>query len=112
MFNFHTFELKDVIALLQKYNMEIQYLGYTLYGKYKGVILFEGTVSGKKYDKILNITMAYDLKTFNDDITYIGNYYHYPITLEHIELKLQSLVEKCKLLKVSLKKREIEKDFK
>lgn len=86
MFNFHTFELKDIIALLQ-----IQKPGYTLYGKYKGVTLFEGTVSGKADDKILNIQMAYDLTTFNDEITYTGNYY--PITLETIELKLQSLVE-------------------
>lgn len=111
MFNFHTFELKDIIALLQKYNLEIQYLGYTLYGKYKGIILFEGTVSGKADDKILNIQMAYNLIiNFNDKITYTGNYY--PTTLETIELKLQSLFEEYKLLEVALKKREIEKDFK
>ena len=54
--------------------------------------------------------MAYDLTTFNDEITYTGNYY--PITLETIEFKLQSLVEGYKLLEVALKKREIEKDFK
>lgn len=111
MFNFHTFELKDIIALLQKYNLEIQYLGYTLYGKYKGIILFEGTVSGKADDKILNIQIAYNLIiNFNDKITYIGNYY--PATLETIALKLQSLFEEYKLLEVALKKREIEKDFK
>jgi hypothetical protein len=110
MFNFHIFELKDIIALLQKYNLEIQKPGYTLYGKYKGITLFEGTVSGRADDKILNIQMAYDLSTFNDEITYTGNYY--PITLETIESKLQSLVEEYKRLEVTLKKREIEKDFK
>lgn len=110
MFNFHTFELKDIIALLQKYNLEIQKPGYTLYGKYKGIILFEGTVSGKADDKILNIQMAYDLSTFNDEITTVSNYY--PITLETIESKLKHLVEGHKLLEVTLKKREIEKDFK
>lgn len=109
MFNFHTFKLKDIIALLQKYNLVIQKPGYTLYGKYKGITLFEGTISDKADDKILNIQMAYNLITFNDEITYTGNYY--PITLEHIELKLKTLVEKYKLLKVALKKREIEKDF-
>ena len=86
-------------------------LGYTLYGKYKGVILIEGTVTGKAYDKILNIQMAYNLiTTFNDKITYTGNYY--TITLENIELKLKHLIEEHKLLEVTLKKREIEKDFK
>lgn len=110
MFNFHTFELKDIIALLQKYNLEIQKPGYTLYGKYKGVTLFEGTVSGKADDKILNIQMAYDLTTFNGEITTACNYY--PITLETIESKLKHLVEGYKLLEVALKKREIEKDFK
>lgn len=111
MFNYHTFELRDVIAILQKYNLEIQMLGYTLFGKYKGVILIEGTVTGKAYDKILNIQMAYNLiTTFNDEITYNGNYY--TITLENIELKLKHLIEEHKLLEVALKKREIEKDFK
>ena len=110
MFNFHTFELKDIIALLQKYNLEIQNLGYTIYGKYKGVILFEGTVSGRADDKILNIQMAYDLSTNNGEITTVCNYY--PITLENIKLKLKNLVEAHKLLTVKLKKREIEKDFK
>ena len=106
-----TFEFKNTIDLLQKYNLEIQLLGYTLYGKYKGVILFKGTVSGKADDKILNIQMAYNLIiNFIDKITYTGNYY--PTTLETIELKLQSLFEEYKLLEVSLKKREIEKDFK
>lgn len=111
MFNFNIFELKDIIALLQKYNLEIQYLGYTIYGKYKGIILFKGTVSGKADDKILNIQIAYNLIiNFNYKITYTGNYY--PTTLETIELKLQSLFEEYKLLEVALKKREIEKDFK
>ena len=111
MLNFNIFELKDIIALLQKYNLEIQNLGYTLYGKYKGIILFEGTVSGKADDKILNIQIAYNLIiNFNDEITYTGNYY--PISLETFEFKLQSLVEEYKLLEVSLKKRAIEKDFK
>lgn len=50
------------------------------------------------------------LSTFNDEITYTGNYY--PITLETIEFKLQSLVEEYKRLEVALKKRAIEKDFK
>ena len=110
MFNFHTFELKDIIALLQKYNLEIQKPGYTLYGKYKGITLFEGTVSGRADDKILNIEMAYDLSTNNGEITAICKYY--PITLETIESKLKSLIEGYKLLEVTLKKREIEKDFK
>lgn len=110
MFNFHTFELKDINALLQKYNLKIQKPGYTLYGKYKGITLFEGTVSGKADDKILNIQMAYLIINFNDKITYTGNYY--PRTLETIELKLQSLFEEYKLLEVALKKRVIEKDFK
>jgi hypothetical protein len=110
MFNFHTFELKDIIALLQKYNLEIQKPGYTLYGKYKGVTLFEGTVSGRADDKILNILMPYDLETYNDEIRCINNYY--PITLETIESKLKSLVEGYKLLEVALKKKAIEKDFK
>lgn len=106
-----TFEFKNTIDLLQKYNLEIQLLGYTLYGKYKGVILFKGTVSGKADDKILNIQMAYNLIiNFNDKITYTGIYF--PTTLETIELKLQSLFEEYKLLEVALKKREIEKDFK
>lgn len=106
-----TFEFKNTIDLLQKYNLEIQLLGYTLYGKYKGVILFKGTVSGKADDKILNIQMAYNLIiNFIDKITYTGNYY--PTSLETIELKLQSLFEEYKLLEVALKKREIEKDFK
>lgn len=106
-----TFEFKNTIDLLQKYNLEIQLLGYTLYGKYKSVILFKGTVSGKADDKILNIQMAYNLIiNFNDKITYTGNYY--PTSLETIELKLQSLFEEYKLLEVALKKREIEKDFK
>lgn len=106
-----TFEFKNTIDLLQKYNLEIQMLGYTLYGKYKGVILFKGTVSGKADDKILNIQMAYNLIiNFIDKITYTGNYY--PTSLETIELKLQSLFEEYKLLEVALKKREIEKDFK
>ena len=110
MFNFHTFELKDIIDLLQKYNLEIQKPGYTLYGKYKGITLFEGTVSGRADDKILNIQMAYDLSTNNGEITTVCNYY--PITLETIESKLKSLIEGHKLLEVTLKKREIEKDFK
>lgn len=111
MFNFNIFELKDIIALLQKYNFEIQNLGYTFYGKYMGIILFKGTVSGKADDKILNIQMAYNLIiNFNNEITYTGNYY--PTTLETIVLKLQSLFEEYKLLEVALKKREIEKDFK
>lgn len=106
-----TFEFKNTIDLLQKYNLEIQLLGYTLYGKYKGVILFKGTVSGMADYKILNIQMAYNLIiNFNDKITYTGNYY--PTSLETIELKLQSLFEEYKLLEVALKKREIEKDFK
>ena len=111
MFNFNIYELKDIIALLQKYNLEIQNLGYTIYGKYKDVILFKGTVSGKADDKILNIQMAYNLIiNFNYKITYTGNYY--PRTLETIELKLQSLFEEYKLLEVALKKKVIEKDFK
>lgn len=110
MFNFHTFELKDIIALLQKYNLEIQKLGYTLYGKYKGITLFEGIVNDRTNDKILNIQMAYDLSIYNGEIMFTGNYH--PITLENIELKLKILVEKYKRLEVALKKREIEKDFK
>ena len=55
--------------------------------------------------------MAYNLiATFNDEITYNGNYY--TITLENIELKLKHLIEEHKLLEVLLKKRQIEKDFK
>ena len=110
MFNFHTFELKDVMALLQQYNLEIQKPGFILYGKYKGVTLFEGTITGKADDKIVNIQMAYNLATYNDEIIFTGNYY--PITLETIELKLKNLVEEHKLLEVALKKKEIEKDFK
>ena len=110
MFNFHIFELKDIIALLQKYNLEIQKPGYTLYGKYKGITLFEGTVNDRTDDKILNIQMAYDLSIYNGEIMFTGNYY--PINLETIESKLKSLVEEHKRLEVALKKRELEKDFK
>ena len=110
MFNFHTFELKDVMALLQQYNLEIQKPGYTLYGKYKGVSFFEGTISGRADDKITNVLMAYNLSTYNGEIIFTGNYY--PITLESIEVQLKKLVEGYKLLEVALKKREIEKDFK
>lgn len=110
MFNFHTFELKDVNSLLQNYNLEIQKPGYTLYGKYKGFSFFEGTISGKADDKILNVIMPYILATYNSEIIVTGSYY--PITLESIEIHLKKLIEKYKLLEVSLKKREIEKDFK
>ena len=96
--------------LLQKYNLETQKPGYTLYGKYKGVTLIEGTVTGKADDKITNIQMAYNLSTYNGEIIFTGNYY--PITYDNIELKLKNLVEAHKLLTVKLKKREIEKDFK
>lgn len=98
------------MALLQQYNLEIQKPGYTLYGKYKGVTLFEGTISGRADDKIVNIKMPYNLGTYNDEIIITGNYY--PITLETIELKLKNFVEEHKLLEVALKKKEIEKDFK
>lgn len=87
MFNFHIFKLKDIISLLQKYNLKIQKSGYTLYGKYKDITLFEGSVSDKA-DKILNIQMTYDLSIYNGEIMFIGNYY--PITLENIESKLKS----------------------
>lgn len=98
------------MALLQQYSLEIQKLGYTLYGKYKGISFFEGTISGKADDKILNVLMPYNLTTFNGEITFTGNYY--PITLENIEIQLKKLVEKYKLLEISLKKIELEKDFK
>lgn len=98
------------MALLQQYSLEIQKPGYTLYGKYKGISFFEGTISGKADDKILNVLMPYNLTTFNGEITFTGNYY--PITLETVELQLKNLIEEYKQLAVALKKREIEKDFK
>ena len=99
------------MSLLQQYNLEIQKPGYNkLYGKYKGITLFEGFISGKADDKILNSQMAYNLITYNGEITFTGNYF--PITLESIEEQLKKMVEKYKLLEVSLKKMELEKDFK
>lgn len=98
------------MALLQQYNLEIQKPGYTLYGKYKGVSFFEGTISGRADDKITNVIMPYILATYNGEIIVTGNYY--PITLESIEVQLKKLVEGYKLLEVALKKKEIEKDFK
>lgn len=97
------------MALLQQYSLEIQKPGYTLYGKYKGISFFEGTISGKADDKILNVLMPYNLTTFNGEITFSGNYY--PITLENIEIQLKKLIENFKKCLVEQRKDFLEKDF-
>ena len=106
---FKTFELKDITDLFQKYNLEIiKPDSLTLYGKYNGITLFEGTVT--RDNKITNIQMDYDLIIYNGEIETCDSAY-YPITLETIELNLQKLLKKHKSLTMKLKQIELVKDF-
>lgn len=104
-----TFELKDITDLFQKYNLEIiKPDSLTLYGKYNGITLFEGTITTD--NKITNIQMDYDLIIYNGEIE-TSNSAYYPITLETVELNLQKLLKKHKSLTMKLKQIELVKDF-
>lgn len=103
------YDLNEFVSLLQKYSVEVVYSsnGYHLTGKYENYTLLNCGIAD---NKVFGVQMSYNIYFRNQNIVLDGNYF--PSTLDNIETHIKKLIKKFKDIRINLRIKNLNEDFK